>query len=104
MESANTRITYCYRDASNYKFWGEFVVEGQLNRSQLEPYLFDGGWFVPEKVGLKHLLTEAWSEDDHLLHELCDFEYTTTSGAICSADLFVERFKAAHRNDWFSGY
>jgi len=103
MDSGNTRISYCYRDASNYKFWGEFVVGGHLSRSQLQPYLFEGDWFIPEKVGLKHLLTEAWSEDDHLLHELHNFECTSVSDTVCSAEVFVERFKAAHGRNWFSG-
>ncbi len=104
MEYPITRISYCYRDASNWKFCGEIVVEGNLKRSQLESYLLNGEWFVPEKVGLKLLLTEPWSEDDRLLHELHEFEETVDSNAVCSADLIVQQFESAHQKGWFNGY
>ena len=29
MKQTNTKITYKYRDAGNYKTWGEEVIEGK---------------------------------------------------------------------------
>ncbi len=31
----NTRITYLYRDASNYKRWNECVVQGRMTAAQV---------------------------------------------------------------------
>src|ERR1700733_4629344 len=97
----NTQITYCYRDASNYKFWGEFAVEGVLDMEELASHLFEGEWFVPERVGLKHLLTEPWSDDDHILHEFREFESTKREDCICTAAQLIERFETARRTGWF---
>jgi hypothetical protein len=104
MSPPNTIVTYCYRDASNYKFWGEFVVAGEFKREDIRAYLFDSEWFVPEKVGLIHLLTEPWNSDDHILHELHEFESTPRTDCICDAKKMVERFKAASETSWFEGY
>ena len=46
MKSPNTRVCYCYRDASNWKFWGEFILEGKFTRKQIQKYLFNNEWFV----------------------------------------------------------
>jgi len=37
----NTRIEYLYRDASNYKFYRDFVVEGSVTKNDFSPFLFD---------------------------------------------------------------
>ncbi|HAE38752.1 MAG TPA: hypothetical protein DCG57_08950 [Candidatus Riflebacteria bacterium] len=34
----NTRISYQYRDVSNYKLFNEVVIEGELEFSELEPF------------------------------------------------------------------
>ncbi len=104
MHGPNTLIYYCYRDAGNTKFWGEIVVSGQVSRKQLEKFLFDGEWFVPEQVGLNHLLTEPWTKLDHILHELHEFEDTERTDHFCLADELIAKFEAAHKKGWFDGY
>jgi hypothetical protein len=97
------KITYLYRDASNYKFWGEFCVLGELSLEDLRPYLFDHEWFVPEKVGIPSLVPEARNDDDHVLHEF--FSIDPSEPALCSfsAEELIERVRIADASDWFSG-
>lgn len=104
MEKPNTEISYLYRDASNYKYRGQFVVSGKLLIDQLEPYFFDHEFFVATEVGLKHLLTDSWNEDDHVLHSFEEFEPTEKTEVICSAQDFVARFKKASAKGWFYTY
>ena len=104
MDEYNTRVCYCYRDASNHKFWSEFILEGKFAREQIQEYLFDEEWFVPEQVGLNHLLTAPWNKDDHILHEIHEVEATSRQDCICSAREMVERFKQAQARDWFEVY
>ena len=69
----NTRIGYRYRDASNYKAYDEIIVEGVVTLEQIQPFLNEGEFFIPEQVGLRELqeeLTSFPSEDDHVWHEL----------------------------------
>ncbi|MCK5746905.1 hypothetical protein [Oricola sp.] len=98
-----TRIDYLYRDASNYKFHGDFVVEGTIAKADLKPYLFDDEWFVPMAVGLPHLLDLPINEDDHLLHEFTGFTPTYEGTPECTVSTLIERFQNAHRFGWFSG-
>lgn len=38
----NTRISYLYRDAGNYKRWNEAVVEGIITLEQIDSIM--GAW------------------------------------------------------------
>ena len=103
MTNKNTLINYLYRDAGNWKFRGSFVVKGHIRPDDLAPYMFDVERFVPYEVGLKHLLTEPWTEDDHVLHEFEEFEETNADECLFTADEFIENFKKASSKGWFSG-
>ena len=48
----NTRIELMYRDACNWKTPLDVVVEGQLEREAIEPYLHEGEFLIPGDVGL----------------------------------------------------
>jgi hypothetical protein len=104
MRTSNTIVTYVYRDASNHKYRGQFVVGGRLMASKLKPYFFDRQFFVATEVGLRHLLTDSWNEDDHVLHSFEEFEPTDQVEVICSAKEFVARFKVAAAKGWFHSY
>jgi hypothetical protein len=104
MNNSNTKVTYMYRDASNYKYWGSFVVKGHLAIEELEPYFFDSEFFVATEVGLKHLLTDSWNEDDHVLHTISEMESTEQEECICTASEFVKRFKDASTKGWLHSY
>lgn len=97
-----TEIRYMYRDASNYKFHGSVIVDGELSASDLAPFLFDGEFFVPHEVGLYHLLDMPMNEDDHYLHTFVAFSPVAEGASHCSASDLVIRFKMANEKGWFS--
>lgn len=96
----NTLVKYMYRDASNYKFYGEFVVSDLLLRSNIEDFLFDGEFFVPHEIGLDHLQNYPMNENDHYLHTFENFEATDMTNTICSAAEFIKRVKLVHKKGW----
>jgi hypothetical protein len=98
----NTKIEYMYRDASNYKFYGEFIVYSKLSLTDIQPYLFDAEFFVPHKVDLQHLLNLPINDDDHYLHSFVSFNDTTNSQVICTAGEMIRKFKDAYETGWFS--
>ena len=99
-----TKVTYRYRDASNFKFWGQFLVSGEFGIELVLDYLFEGEFFVPHEVGLPHLLNLPMNQDDHYLHTFEDFEIVSEGVATCSADDLVKRFKEASEKGWFSSF
>lgn len=74
----NTRFSYMYRDASNYKTGAELVLAGEVkpaDRELIAERLDQGEWFIPSQVGLRDLQRDfnvegALYEDDHVWHEL----------------------------------
>ncbi len=70
----NTKISYLYRDASNYKLFNEVIIEGSLKIEQLKPFLFDEQFFVPEQLNIPRLQFEIQNEDDHDWHEIESLE------------------------------
>ncbi|NMP24910.1 hypothetical protein [Sulfobacillus harzensis] len=98
----NTRIAYLYRDGANNKQGGEVVLAGALSDEQIADIRHacdDGQWFIPGDVGLPELQA-VWVEkgypltaDDHVWHELVDFEATADSPTLAmTAAAFYERF------------
>ena len=99
-----TEISYMYRDASNYKFYGSLIVEGRIAAPDLEPYLFDAEFFVPHEVGLDHLLDMPMNQDDHYLHTFTGFTPAKAGEPHCTASDLVSRFKIANERGWFSSF
>jgi hypothetical protein len=95
------KITYLYRDAGNYKFWGEFFVAGNLSESEISPFLIDGEYFVPEKIGIPSLVPAVRNDDDHLLHEFYCFEQAAEAICKITAEDFIARVREANRSGWF---
>lgn len=96
-----TLVEYMYRDASNYKQRGSFVLEGDFEVSAVQECLSDGEFFIPERVGVKSLVPAEKTIDDHYLHTLEATSRVAVSAALMSAELFVERLKRAGREGWF---
>ncbi|HEV2561074.1 MAG TPA: hypothetical protein VGT78_02935 [Rhizomicrobium sp.] len=97
------KVVYLYRDAGNYKFWGEFYVAGELSIEELRPHLFHGEYFVPEKVGIPALVPESRNDDDHMLHELESIEIADASPYLFTSSELINCFRAANASGWFSG-
>jgi antirestriction protein ArdC len=109
-------IDVLYRDAGNYKQFESYVVEGELTRSQLEPYLKDGAYFLGKDVQMEDLVFRFvtrdgmdLNEDDHPWQEIQAVADTTQELAeqakdegrfLGSATELVERFKKASEANW----
>lgn len=74
----NTKFSYLYRDASNYKQSQSVVVEGELSKEQIEQIYeaCDGEYFIPAQVGLPEIRFDEITEDDHCWFEIGDIELT----------------------------
>jgi len=68
---------YLYRDASNFKVWGEVVLRGRVADSdvtRLRQCLDAGEFFIAEQIGLPTLYEELWAfsggptSADHVWH------------------------------------
>lgn len=100
----NTRISYLYRDASNYKMPNEVIVAGFISEHQIDlimDCLECREYFIPKQVGLPEKRFGEWTEDDHCWFELHKDGFTATgeeAGTEMTADEFVGRFLKAKGN------
>lgn len=79
---------YLYRDASNFKAWGELLLEGELTAeevAQLSARFDQGELFIAEQIGVPTLYEELWrqcqcelsDELDHVWHEFSEIRSAT---------------------------
>ena len=73
----NTRFSYLYRDACNYKKFNDIVISGHLEIKQVLPFLKDNTFFIPSEIGLDDLQESEWSYDDHIWHEIEKIEQSS---------------------------
>lgn len=108
MALTNTRVSYFYRDAANYKQYEEVViggVMGEWEKRQIFKRLPDGENFIPGAVGLESLLGRMPSPDeelDHPWHTLESIEDTDEpQNKPCpTAAEFATRMLFLTREDW----
>ena len=79
----NIRFEYLYRDAGNFKNWGEIIfsnshhINTDLITAMAEEVLIDGTYFVASKASVPDLHVETYDENlDHGWHELYSFQTT----------------------------
>jgi len=103
---------YLYRDASNYKAWGEVLLSGAPNERQLTELVasFESKeFFIAENVGIPSLQHELWeysngpTSDDHVWHSFHKIRAATNtdvSSMKCwgTVDDFISKVKAV--SDW----
>jgi hypothetical protein len=91
--SANTAISYMYRDADNYKAAGGVTFAGvitEAGKQLINSYLYEGECIIPEQIGLPALQEFLMSFDsnvdldqeediDHPWHELTGFKISDPS-------------------------
>ena len=66
--------------------------------------MFDGEFFIPEKIGLKGLQDSMgqWVDPDHYLHTIECLELTDAKpDQDITADEFVSRWMSIDNADWF---
>ena len=85
---AHSVFEYLYRDAGNFKAWGELLLEGVLTDaeiSRLTARFDEGELFVAEQIGVPALYEELWlqcqcdpsDELDHVWHEFSETRVAT---------------------------
>lgn len=84
----NTGLEYLYRDASNYKRWGEVVFAGEATaelRERFANVLHEGEWFIAEQVRLPNVFLDDFpiNDDDHCWHEF--FAFVSTDAEVTDA-------------------
>jgi len=74
----NTRFTYLYRDASNWKNWGEIIVSGWRHdvEERLKKTLDYGKFFIADQVNIPQKFFATIDDDDHCWHEFHSLEKT----------------------------
>ena len=103
----NTKITYLYRDANNWKQHNCVVVKGGVTPEQVKSIvscLHDNEYFIPSCVGMPETRFSAITEDDHPWFELTENDFLLTlekTTLDVSIDELVARFQKAHdTNAW----
>ena len=102
----NTKISYLYRDADNYKMLNECVITGTLTAEQartIRDCCDMGEYFIPRQVGLPERRFDRYDpEVDHCWFELDENSFSETTElptvAITATEL-INRFKGC-RNNW----
>jgi len=46
----NTKLTYLYRDGSNYKQWDDVVLAGAVDPEMIRRHLWEGDFFIPRRL------------------------------------------------------
>ncbi|RJQ47686.1 MAG: hypothetical protein C4538_04890 [Nitrospiraceae bacterium] len=87
----NIKLIYLYRDASNYKAWGEIIFRNpdKLNLNEIEERLrgsFDcREFFIASQIYIPEVflfIHDRFTEDDHFFHEFDAVEFTTEQTTI----------------------
>ena len=73
----NTRFSYLYRDACNYKKFYDIVISGILEDANIRQFLREREFFIPHEIGLPELQDSDFTSDDHIWHEFVAVEPTT---------------------------
>lgn len=82
-QATNLLFRYLYRDAANYKQYGEAIFANQTMllpaeiEKQIRACLKDGEFFIARQVNLDERFFDALREDDHPWHTFERLEVTT---------------------------
>lgn len=96
----NTKISYLYRDASNYKVPNECIVRGLLTDEQTKAILdcLDMDNFIPSQVGLPERRFDRFDpEEDTCWFELYESGFDPTD-AEATVDLSVGMKRTVRRS------
>lgn len=80
--SQNTKFNYLYRDAGNYKSWGDviFANPDYLPLNEIEKRLtkaFDQEiFFIANQINVNEIFFKEITDDDHCYHEFYSVELT----------------------------
>ena len=102
----NTKISYLYRDADNYKMHNKCVIAGKLTTEQartIKDSCEMGEYFIPRQVGLPERRFDRYDPAvDHCWFELDEDYFSETieppTVALTATEL-VNRFEGC-KNNW----
>lgn len=111
MSAKYTLFEYLYRDASNYKAWGQLLIAGDVSHDYYEALvscLETDDLFVAEQVGIPPLYEKLWAlsggktEDDHAYHQFFELrpatnEEITELEPFTDTDELLKRFQQVGR-------
>lgn len=113
LSRGNTKLTYAYVDASNYKTQSAVIMSGYAGDIEdWRQYLTadpdnPNQFFFPAQVGLKPLQGEFFGsggdlyDDDHPYHQLWGVEETNAKPTVeFSAQELMDRFRLAAETGW----
>ena len=107
-------LEYLYRDANNFKAFGELLVHGTISKdyiTEIESYLDFSEYFVAEQVNIPTLYSQLWkysngqTQADHAYHEFSLLR-PATDDEIASLDLWgeasilLDAFRTANQQSW----
>ena len=77
----NTRFNFMYRDASNYKYWGDVVFAGDIDdalSARLSRAFESTEFFIADQIGVREVFPTDWplEQDDHCWHTFVETEIT----------------------------
>ncbi len=93
VSSMNLKLQYQYRDAGNYKNWGEVVFSNPNQRMVEEVHqliadtLIDGEFFYSEDWGVPDLHFEEYPWDDDLDHDWHQFQALASTDEIATDNI-----------------
>jgi len=108
----NTRIEYLYRDAKDFRFYGEVVLPGSPRRglqrmeADLRKASDADGRFVARQVGLLDLFPwvtghGSYGRNDHCYHEIASVSLTYSESTDArSPEELIAAFKAIGPDGW----
>ena len=107
MRSAQTILTYLYRDADNFKAHATIRLSGTLTPAETAEIFArcdSGTYFIPEQLRLPalqpalHAFSHGPTAADHALHELIAIRPATAADRraklVCSTTLLLARLRA----------
>lgn len=102
----NTKISYLYRDAANYKVRNECIINGELNYEQIRQIIDccdECEYFMPSQVGLPERKFDDYdAEVDHCWFEINEYCFEQTeqpANALLTARQLLENF-ALCKGNW----
>lgn len=99
-KGALVELEYLYRDAANFKVRGRAILRGALSIRDLQPYLYEGEFFLPELVGLCRLTPTTMTSDDHPWHQLDGVQSVSSGESLMGTSELVSRFKLQDSLMW----
>ena len=107
--SQNIKFNYLYRDAGNYKSWGEIIFANSDNMliNEIEKRLkkaFDQEiYFIADQINVGSLFYEEIMDDDHCYHEYYSIEFSekeTSDPLNRTIKIFIEQIESEALHGW----